>query len=103
VYKRPFITIGLTALSCMVPLAATSTAGMIRRLGGRRWQILHRLVYASAVAGVVHYWWLVKADIRRPEAYAAVVGLLFAFRIGWARMHAIARSSSSAALVNRAA
>ena len=69
---------------CMVPLAVTSTAGMIRRLGGRRWQMLHRLIYVSAVAGVVHYWWLVKADIRRPEAYAVVVGALLAFRVLWA-------------------
>lgn len=89
IYKRPFITIGFTGWLCMVPLAATSTAGMIRRLGGRRWQRLHRLVYAAAIAGVVHYWWLVKADVRRPEAYALVVGVLLAFRIApavWARM-----------------
>ena len=83
VYKRPFITIGFTALMLMVPLAATSTAGMIRRLGGRRWNRLHRLVYVSATAGVVHYWWLVKADIRRPAAYGLVVALLLAFRAWW--------------------
>jgi len=83
VYKRPFITIGFTAFSLMIPLAVTSTAGMIRRLGGRRWNLLHRLVYVSAVAGVVHYWWLVKADISRPEAYALVVGTLLAFRVWW--------------------
>jgi sulfoxide reductase heme-binding subunit YedZ len=81
VYKRPFITIGFTAWLCMAPLAATSTAGMIRRLGGRRWQMLHRLVYVAAVAGVVHYWWLVKADVRRPETYALIVGVLLACRI----------------------
>jgi sulfoxide reductase heme-binding subunit YedZ len=79
--KRPFITIGFTAWLCMAPLAATSTAGMIRRLGGRRWQMLHRLVYVAAVAGVVHYWWLVKADVRRPETYAVIVAVLLAFRI----------------------
>jgi sulfoxide reductase heme-binding subunit YedZ len=84
VYERPFITIGFTALMCMVPLAATSTAGMIRRLGGKRWQVLHRLVYASAIAGVVHYWWLVKADLTSPIRYAAIVGVLLAFRAGWA-------------------
>jgi sulfoxide reductase heme-binding subunit YedZ len=84
VYKRPFITIGFTALTLMVPLAATSTAAMIRRLG-RKWQTLHRLVYASAVLGVVHYWWLVKADISRPQTYAVVVGLLLAFRVWWGR------------------
>jgi len=88
IYKRPFITVGFTGWLCMLPLAATSTAGMIRRLGGRRWNLLHRLIYVSAVAGVVHYWWLVKADVRRPLIYAAVVGLLLAFRIVWNRMRA---------------
>lgn len=86
IYKRPFITVGFTALMLMLPLALTSTAGMIRRLGGRRWQALHRLVYASATAGVVHYYWLVKADISRPIAYAAIVGALLGFRVYWARM-----------------
>jgi sulfoxide reductase heme-binding subunit YedZ len=81
IYKRPFITIGFTAFMCMLPLAITSTAGWIRRMGGRRWQQLHRLVYAAGVAGVVHYWWLVKADIRRPQAYAAVVTVLLGFRL----------------------
>jgi len=88
--KRPFITVGFTGWLLMLPLALTSTAGMIRRLGGRRWNLLHRLVYASAVAGVVHYWWLVKADVRRPETYALVVGTLLLFRIVWTRRHAAA-------------
>jgi methionine sulfoxide reductase heme-binding subunit len=92
IYKRPFITIGFTALMLMLPLAATSTAGMIRRLGGKRWQALHRLIYASAIAGVVHYWWLVKADIRSPQRYALIVGGLLMFRLVWARMHAPASS-----------
>jgi len=92
VYKRPFITVGSAAFISMVPLAATSTAGMIRRLGGRRWQALHRLVYVSAVAGVVHYWWLVKADISRPQRYAVVVGLLFLIRLYWARLRAAPKS-----------
>jgi methionine sulfoxide reductase heme-binding subunit len=83
VYKRPFITIGFSALTLMVPLAATSTAGMIRRLG-RKWQTLHRLVYASAALGVIHYWWLVKADVRSPLMYAAIVALLLLFRV-WQR------------------
>jgi sulfoxide reductase heme-binding subunit YedZ len=86
IYKRPFITVGFTALTLMAPLAATSTAGMIRRLGGKRWNALHRLVYASALLGVVHYWWLVKADIHRPETYAVVVAALLAFRIWWAQV-----------------
>lgn len=85
VYKRPYITVGFTALMTMVPLAATSTAGMIRRLGGRRWNRLHRLVYATGVLAVIHYWWLVKADIRRPLAYGFVVALLLGFRVYWVR------------------
>lgn len=84
IYKRPFITIGFAALTLMVPLAATSTAGMIRRLGGRKWQTLHRLVYVSAALGVIHYWWLVKADVRSPLIYAGVVALLLGFRV-WRR------------------
>jgi sulfoxide reductase heme-binding subunit YedZ len=97
IYKRPFITVGFTALSCMVPLAVTSTAAMIRRLGGKRWQALHRLVYASAVAAVVHYWWLVKADISSPERYALVVGVLLVFRLWWARGRARASAPTRAA------
>ena len=86
VSKRPFITVGFTAWLSMVPLAITSTAAMIRRLGGHRWQALHRLTYATAVAGVLHYWWLVKADVRRPQMYALLVGCLLAFRLWrWAR------------------
>ena len=69
----------------MVPLALTSTAGMIRRLGGRRWNLLHRLVYLTAMLGVLHYWWLVKADVRRPLTYGAVVAVLLGARILWAR------------------
>lgn len=88
IYKRPFITMGFAALMLMVPLAATSTAGMIRRLGGRRWQALHRLVYAAAVAAVVHYWWLVKADISSPLLYAGVVAALLSFRVFWSRLAA---------------
>ena len=81
VYKRPFITAGFTAFLLMAPLAVTSTAGMIRRLGGRRWQQLHRLVYASAVAGAIHYLWLVKIDRRVPLRYAAIVGVLLGCRV----------------------
>src|ERR1017187_3113064 len=69
VLKRPFITAGMTAFVLMIPLALTSTAGWIRRLGGKRWQLLHRLVYISAIAGVVHYYWLVKSDVRHPLTY----------------------------------
>ncbi len=85
IYKRPFITIGFSTWLSMTPLAATSTAAMIRRLGGKRWNRLHRLVYLTATLGVLHYWWLVKADVSRPLTYAAVVGMLLAARIYWAR------------------
>ncbi|MGB9106251.1 MAG: sulfoxide reductase heme-binding subunit YedZ, partial [Terriglobales bacterium] len=69
-----------TAFVLLIPLAATSTAGMIRRLG-KRWQTLHRLIYVSAIAGVIHYWWLVKADVRKPEYYAVVLILLLGYRL----------------------
>jgi sulfoxide reductase heme-binding subunit YedZ len=93
VSKRPFITVGFTAWGMMAPLAVTSTAGMIRRLGGRRWNRLHTVVYATAVLGVVHYWWLVKADIRRPLTYAAVVVVLLACRVYWKRARAVPPSA----------
>ena len=83
--KRPFITVGFTAWAMMAPLAVTSTATMIRRLGGKQWKRLHTLVYGTAVLGAVHYWWLVKADIRRPLTYAAVVVVLLACRAYWKR------------------
>ena len=72
IYKRPYITVGFTALMTLVPLAATSTAGMIRRLGGRRWNLLHRLVYVTGVLVVIHYWWLVKSD-GEPLIYAVAL------------------------------
>lgn len=78
--KRPFITAGFAAFIVLAPLAVTSTAGWIRRLGGKRWQRLHRLIYFSAVAGVVHYYWLVKSDIRRPAFYGALVAILLIYR-----------------------
>jgi sulfoxide reductase heme-binding subunit YedZ len=80
VVKRPFITAGVTAFLAMSPLAATSTAGWIRRLGGKRWQALHRLIYLSAAAGVIHYYWLVKSDIRLPVMYAAILAVLLLYR-----------------------
>ena len=75
VAKRPFITAGFTAFVCMVPLAITSTAGWIRRLGGKRWQKLHRLIYVTAFAGVAHYYWLVKSDHRLPILYGTLVAV----------------------------
>jgi sulfoxide reductase heme-binding subunit YedZ len=80
ILKRPYITVGFFAFVLMAPLAATSTAGMIRRLG-KRWQQLHRLVYVAAIAGVIHFYWLVKADISRPAQYGTVLALLLGFRL----------------------
>jgi len=82
VQKRPFITVGFIAFVLMIPLAVTSTAGWIRRLGGRRWQLLHRAIYLIAIAGVVHYYWQVKSDKRKPLEYAWMVGILLAWRLG---------------------
>ena len=83
--KRPYITVGFTAWVLLVPLALTSTRGMMRRLG-RRWKQLHRLVYVIAVLGVVHFYWLVKADVREPLIYAAILALLLSLRAeGWVR------------------
>ncbi len=94
--KRPFITVGFAAFVLMLPLAITSTKGWIRRLGGKRWQLLHRLVYLSAIAAVVHYYWLVKSDIRLPLLYGGIVGLLLLYRLAmWLR------SKPSLALVRR--
>ncbi len=81
VAKRPFITAGFTAFVLLIPLALTSTAGWIRRLGGRRWQALHRLIYISGVAAAVHYYWLVKSDIRLPFFYASMVAMLLVWRV----------------------
>jgi methionine sulfoxide reductase heme-binding subunit len=80
VAKRPYVTAGFSAFLCLVPLAVTSTRGWIRRLG-RRWSHLHRLVYVAAALAVVHYWWLVKADVRAPFAYAAILVALLAARL----------------------
>ena len=82
VQKRRFITVGFAAFVLMIPLAATSTPGMIRRLGGKRWQMLHRAIYVSAILGVVHYYWLVKSDVRKPLLYAVIVGILLGYRVG---------------------
>jgi sulfoxide reductase heme-binding subunit YedZ len=80
ILKRPYVTVGFTALVLMIPLATTSTSAMIRRLG-KRWQQLHRLVYIIAILGVLHFYWLVKSDIRRPAQYGAVLLLLLGFRL----------------------
>ena len=83
--KRPFITVGFSAFVLLIPLALTSTKGWIRRLGGRNWQRLHRLIYLTGILAVVHYWWLVKADVCKPEEYGFVLGILLLYRVGfWA-------------------
>jgi len=82
VRKRTFITAGFTGFALMIPLALTSTAGWIRRLGGKRWQLLHRLIYVSALAGVVHYYWLVKSDVHKPVLYGTLIVLLLIYRGG---------------------
>ena len=81
VWKRPFITVGFATFVSILPLALTSTNGWVRRLGGRNWTRLHRLIYVAAICGVLHYWWLVKADIQRPQRYAVIVGLLLSYRL----------------------
>jgi len=81
VAKRRFITAGLTGYLLMLPLALTSTSWSIRKLGGKRWQLLHRLIYFSAMAGVIHYIWLVKADLHKPLEYAFVLSLLLGYRV----------------------
>ena len=81
VMKRKYITVGFTGFVLMIPLAVTSTAGWIRRLGGKRWQMLHRLIYLTAIAGVIHFFWLVKSDIHLPLEYAAVMAILLGWRL----------------------
>lgn len=84
IVKRPFITVGFASFLLLIPLAATSTNAMIKLLGGRRWQALHRMVYAIAGFGVLHYWWMVKKDITQPAIYAGVLALLLGVRLYWA-------------------
>jgi sulfoxide reductase heme-binding subunit YedZ len=79
--KRPYITVGFTAFLLLLPLAATSTNAMVRRLGAARWQSLHRLVYVIAILGVVHFWWLVKKDIREPAVFALILIVLLGARL----------------------
>jgi sulfoxide reductase heme-binding subunit YedZ len=99
VAKRPFITAGFVAFMSMVPLAVTSTAWAIRKLGGKNWNQLHRLIYLSGIAAVVHFWWKVKADHRRPATYGAVLLVLLLYRAGvsaWPRLHRSRTKSADA-------
>ena len=92
IVKHPWVLVGFTAFLCLVPLAVTSTTGWVRRLGGKRWQQLHRLVYVAAIAGVLHYFWLVKKDVTFPLAYAAVLLILLASRFWLTREKVRARA-----------
>jgi sulfoxide reductase heme-binding subunit YedZ len=81
IVKRPFITVGFTALVLLIPLAVTSTNRMVQRLGAKRWLALHRLVYVIAPLGVLHFWWMVKADLTEPVIYAAILAVLLGYRL----------------------
>jgi sulfoxide reductase heme-binding subunit YedZ len=87
VVKRPFITVGFTAFLLLIPLAATSTNAMVRRLGGKRWQALHRLIYVIAPLGILHFWWMKagKHDFAQPILFGTIVALLLAVRLYWSR------------------
>ena len=81
VWKRPFITLGFASFLLLIPLAITSNRAMIERLGGKRWRHLHRLVYATSIGGVIHFWWLVKKDLTQPQIYALILGILLGLRL----------------------
>jgi len=85
VVKRPFITVGFTAFMLLIPLAATSTNAMIKRLGGKRWQLLHRLIYLIAPLGILHYWWMKagKNDFSQPIVFGLIVAALLLARVYW--------------------
>lgn len=90
IVKRNYITVGMIAFAILLPLAITSTKSMVKRLGGRRWQALHRAVYVAGVLGVVHFYMMVKADVREPLIYAGILACL----LGW-RLHARARKRAA--------
>lgn len=81
ILKRTYITLGMAALLILLPLAVTSTRGMVRRMGAKSWQRLHRLVYAAGILAVIHFYLLVKADVREPLIYAAILSILLGFRL----------------------
>jgi sulfoxide reductase heme-binding subunit YedZ len=96
IMEHPWVLVGFAAFLCLVPLAITSTTGWVRRLGGKRWQRLHRLVYVAAAAGVLHYFWLVKKDVTAPLTYGAVLVVLLGSRLWFARGRVRARRSAPA-------
>jgi len=83
IIERPFVTVGFAAFVLLIPLAVTSTQAAIRRMGGRKWLALHRSVYAIAILGIIHYWWLVKADVFKPVLYALILVALLGARAWW--------------------
>ena len=87
VLKRPFITVGFIAFLMLVPLAATSTNGMVKRLGGKRWRWLHRLIYVIAPLAILHFWWMKagKNDFAEPILFGTIVAVLLGLRVWWAR------------------
>ncbi len=89
IVKRPFITMGMFSFVCLLALAATSTTWAIRKLGGRRWQLLHRLVYVAAIAGIIHYWWIVKSGVLTPWKDTAVLTVLLLARVVWTVKEAV--------------
>lgn len=94
VLDRPYITVGVLGFVLLIPLALTSTNGMVRRLGAKRWQMLHKLVYVIAIIGVIHFWWLVKSDISEPLIYALVLALLLGVRVFWALRERLAKAGT---------
>jgi methionine sulfoxide reductase heme-binding subunit len=89
VLKRPYITVGTAGFLMLVPLAITSTAAMVRKMGFERWQLLHRLIYFATLAGVIHFWWLVKSDITEPRMYGIILAVLMLYRVWmWTRKSA---------------
>ncbi|MCP5421059.1 MAG: sulfoxide reductase heme-binding subunit YedZ [Gammaproteobacteria bacterium] len=99
VLKRPYITLGFVAFLMLIPLTVTSTNKMIKRLGGSRWQRLHRLVYVIGILAVGHYLWLVKADLFRPLVYASVLALLLGYRL-WYRYRVVLKEGLAGATAN---
>ena len=83
IVKRPFITMGMLTFTMLLPLAITSTNGMVRRMGARNWQLLHRAVYAIGISAVLHFWWMVKLDTTWPRIYAIILTLLLGIRLVW--------------------
>lgn len=106
VLKRPFITVGFIAFVLLIPLAVTSTNGMVKRLGGKRWQWLHRLIYVIAPLGILHFWWMKagKHNFAQPILFGVIVALLLAIRVyfAWSKRAKNARAAAAAALARRA-